>query len=461
MIVVNKKFKVIVITLLILLEVASTYLMYRSFNNRNVVLDNVKLKDASTKRSGLAIMIEQEDGTYKESSNNTWPEEMMYNEEKSGCIDDKGNAIDGALTYEGGVANIRTKSSSYCFLYFDLIKDDVTIAISTDGESGVMPSSGSYTNSATCSSGNITWSDKYQRIELGDLTKPIKCNVRFTKDTSTKTLLKDEVENKATTISLTNNSGTTETSNRYTGKTPDNWIWFNNEMWRIIGSIPVCLNSSCSSKENLIKIIRSESIGGLALDGKDSGYTSLWGNNTLYDLLNNYYYGKKDATGASPCYGYSTYYGVCNYTQNGISNSVTDYYGKMIKSVYWNIGTTSATVIYASYKSETATISTISGKIGLMNASDYGYATSGITDNVTTLEKLSSYVGGNWLYSQGYEWTITPYNSGLALTISNAGHIESYNAAQGNATRPVVYLDSAVYIVSGDGSKTNPYMIGV
>ena len=52
MIVVNKKFKVIVITLLILLEVASTYLMYRSFNNRNIVLDNVKLK-GTNKNSGF------------------------------------------------------------------------------------------------------------------------------------------------------------------------------------------------------------------------------------------------------------------------------------------------------------------------------------------------------------------------------------------------------------------------
>jgi len=52
MIVVNKKFKVIVITLLIVLEVASTYLMYRSFNNRNIVLDNVKLK-GTNKNSGF------------------------------------------------------------------------------------------------------------------------------------------------------------------------------------------------------------------------------------------------------------------------------------------------------------------------------------------------------------------------------------------------------------------------
>jgi len=453
MIVVNKKIKVVIITLLIVLEVASTYLMYRSFNNKNVILDNVKLKGATTKKSGLAIMIEQEDGTYKESTSSTWPEDMMYNDEKSGCIDDKGNAIDGALTYEGGVANIRTKSSSYCFLYFDLIKDDVTIAISTDGESGVMPSSGAYTNNATCSSGSITWSDKYQRIEIGNLSKQSICNLTFIKDTSNKTLLRDEVESKATEITSTNNNGNTDTSYRYTGKQPDNWVWFNNEMWRIIGSIPVTISDG--TEINLVKVIQSESIGYIAFDA--TGTNTTWGSNTLYDLLNNYYYGKKDATGGTLCFvSTTTEYGLCNYTERGISSNPSNYNEKMIKDVYWNVGQVGSTsqAISTVYTTETGTKSTITGKIGLMTASDYGYA-SGQTS--VTLAALSSYEQDNWLYGK-LDLCITPYSSSEVFGVVATG---SLNNVDSRAIRPVVYLDSSVYIISGTGTESDPYIIGM
>ena len=456
MIVVNKKFKVIVITLLILLEAASTYLMYRSFNNKNVVLDSVQLKDASAKRSGLAIMLEQEDGTYKESTSSTWPEDMMYNDEKSGCIDDKGNAIDGALTYEGGVANIRTKSSSYCFLYFDLIKDDVTIAISTDGKSGVMPSSGAYTNDATCSSGNITWSDKYQRIEIGSLTKPIKCNVSFTKDTSTKTLLKDEVENKANT----NANGY-----RYSGTNPDNYIWFNNEMWRIIGSIPTCLSASCGSNTtNLVKIIRNDLIGGVAYDAKVDSYLGYWGSNTLYTLLNSYYYGALNGTNTNYCKGLQGNSKLqCNYSNTGINSD--GYYGKMVKNVYWNTGGSAGAVTPSTaYTNEIAT-RTVYGHIGLIAISDYGYAASSSYHSKTmdNFCNSTSITLSNWLFSTGYEWTniLSTTNAGQAYRINGGGCLSNDYAYNVTPFRPVAYLDSSVYIISGDGTEGNPYQIGM
>jgi len=455
MIVVNKKIKVVIITLLIVLEVASTYLMYRSFNNKNVILDNVKLKGATTKKSGLAIMIEQEDGTYKESTSSTWPEDMMYNDEKSGCIDDKGNAIDGALTYEGGVANIRTKSSSYCFLYFDLIKDDVTIAISTDGESGVMPSSGKYTNSATCSSGSIAWSDKYQRIEIGDLTKQSMCNLTFIKDTSSKTLLKNKVEE----VNVNNNYDSN--GYRYSGKNPDNYIWFNNEMWRIIGSIPTKIDSD-GTIENLVKIIRNTPIGTLSSDAKSSGYTAVWGNNTLYNLLNSYYYGALDATETDYC---STSSGNgftktnCNYTIKGIKQN--GYYGKMIKEVYWYNGP-GVTAGIASYSFTREKESNVLGYIGLMAASDYGYAADSSYHSTYLSKYVNSAIVTDWLYAHGDERLISKLSgeeSGLNVDVT--GIVEYGNIYTAYTVRPVVYLDSNIFIISGTGTESDPYIIGM
>jgi len=446
---------VIVITLLILLEVASTYLMYRSFNNKKVVLDNVKLKGATTKKSGLAIMIEQEDGTYKESTSSTWPEDMMYNDEKSGCIDDKGNAIDGALTYEGGVANIRTKSSSYCFLYFDLIKDDVTIAISTDGESGVMPSSGKYTNSATCSSGSIAWSDKYQRIEIGDLTKQSMCNLTFIKDTSSKTLLKTEVENKATT----NTNGY-----RYSGTNPNNYLWFNNEMWRIIGSVPVCLTSSCGTNTtNLVKIIRNQTIGSLVYDVS----TYAWGSNTLYKILNNYYYGAQNGTGTDYCYGSAnTSAKNCDYRVTGISKN--GYYGKMVKNVYWytNVVSSISNLTAAQFYTNEIKTSNIQGYVGLMSASDYGYAANNSYHNtIVSAYNSADITASNWLYvGQSYFFInkqSTSTSTSTIIAILGQGGVSGSVSNVGNSIRPVVYLDSSVYIISGDGTESNPYIIGI
>ncbi|MBQ8901562.1 MAG: hypothetical protein IJY87_00655, partial [Bacilli bacterium] len=157
-------------------------------------------------------------------------------------------------------------------------------------------------------------------------------------------------------------------------------------------------------------------------------------------------------------------YALCDYEEIGISNSSTDYYGRMIKEVYWNVGTVSSTstVISTAYTTEEGTKSSLTGKIGLMSASDYGYAISGITYSSIELSSLSSYEQNNWLYGQGYEWTLTPYSTSNVLYVYRDGNVVNYDGAiYGYAVRPVVYLDSSVYIISGDGTEGNPYQIGM
>jgi len=93
--------------------------MYKSSNNKQVTLDNVNLKEEISNMKGIAIMLEQDDGTYKESSTNTFPTDMKFNNELSGCIDNLGNKIANSLTYENGIANVETSNTSYCYLYFN------------------------------------------------------------------------------------------------------------------------------------------------------------------------------------------------------------------------------------------------------------------------------------------------------------------------------------------------------
>ena len=69
---------------------------------------------------------------------------------------------------------------------------------------------------------------------------------------------------------------------RYYGKTPNNYVSFNNELWRIIGVI-----------DGKIKIIRNESIGEYAWASNGSNN---WDNASLKSYLNGDYYNSINET---------------------------------------------------------------------------------------------------------------------------------------------------------------------
>ena len=81
-----------------------------------------------------------------------------------------------------------------------------------------------------------------------------------------------------------------------------------------------------------------------------------------------------------------------------------------------------------------------------MYASDYGYA-------------MNNGYKNNWLSTKGYEWTMTAYSSSNPVYVSYRGGLGHSIAYNGYAVRPVLYLKSNVYVISGDGSEGNPYKI--
>jgi len=118
--VVNKKMCVIVILVLVIIESCTLFLMYKSFSNKNTNLDEVNLNINNSNM--FAIMLEQEDGTYKEDTTNTWPTNYEFNTNMSGCIDQNGNKLDGVLSYDSAnnIATVDTTNTSYCYLYFNI-----------------------------------------------------------------------------------------------------------------------------------------------------------------------------------------------------------------------------------------------------------------------------------------------------------------------------------------------------
>ena len=100
-----------------------------------------------------------------------------------------------------------------------------------------------------------------------------------------------------------------------------------------------------------------------------------------------------------------------------------------------------------------------------MYPSDYGYSV--LSSSCVRTKNLSSYNitycgGQSWLLGKGYEWTLSPYSSSSSVFVVNSYGIVGYNGASyGYGQRPVLYLDSSVYKIDGDGSMANPYIIGM
>ena len=327
-----------------------------------------------------------------------------------------------------------------------------TIALTIDGNSATsFPTSGKYNVTVNCNNAKGRWNPKTWKLEITKITGTVTCDVSFN---SSVTNLTTQVNNKATR---------NENGKRYQGKNPDNYIWFNDGLWRIIGNIPVCLTSGCSSTQNRVKIIRNDSIGAIAFNQTDYSASSplTWMGSNIQNLLNSCYLGKKSSCD-DYCYSYqASAKGTCDYSSDGIDTA--DYYGNMVEDVYFNVGAGDSTYKTATnyYTQEIATHATNTSKIGLMYASDWGYAIEDFTEVLGSSGRPQKSSEKNWLMSNGDEWTMSAYSSSYPLITGNGGYLYSTSASDGYSIRPVLYLKSNVYVVSGTGTKVDPYRIGM
>ena len=293
---------------------------------------------------------------------------------------------------------------------------------------------------------------------LGNLTTLNVIKVTYQKDSSSSSG-SDNVIFYLQSGTYNENLQTVSAGIRYEGKNPNNYIWFNNEYWRIIGVFDSA--SHGQSGRNLVKIIRDETMGGLSWNVSSSGN---WANVNLNKLFNGAYYNATDGTSSGYCYGYgATATGNCDYTKKGIQ----DEYRNMIVNAIWYLGgySNASANAEAFYKYERKSTTTM-GYIGLMYASDYGYSV--LASDCARTTNLGSYnsakcAGQSWLYGKGYEWTLTPVSSiATIFYLSDDGSLYyAYNAYGGYNSRPVLYLDSSVFLYDGDGSLENPYIVGM
>ena len=164
-----------------------------------------------------------------------------------------------------------------------------------------------------------------------------------------------------------------------------------------------------------------------------------------------------------------------NLNKNFIANIGADWASKIAETTWKvggntlaNIGEQPAKTAYQNEVVNPVTIYTTdnakeySAKVGLMYASDYGFAAepSSWTANLNTYDG-EAIKNVNWMYMGLYEWTISRnadnYND--VFSVHNAGRLHIPIALRAYGVRPVFYLLSSVTYVEGDGTQNSPIRI--
>lgn len=318
------------------------------------------------------------------------------------------------------------------------------------------------TELSKCENGSeISWDDTNKKVIISGV-KNDKCYVYFNKEPipASETLIsKNEMIN--------------ENGYRYEGQNPNNYVEFNDELWRIIGVFDV-ENSDTKKIESLVKLIRNESIGYLRFDTGGEWGSSVWTISDIKAILNGQYYNGENI----------------NYTYRNASNSqiasdptvsitgksINDTARAMIQSINWKLGGliddgfTAKFTAEQFYTAERGTavyddrLADWDGMISLMYASDYGYAVdeSSCPRTITLYDysETSACYEKNWLYTVESQMLLTPCASAAdGIYDVNVNKVWVNSPVNPRQVRPTLYLKSSIEIVGGSGTETDPYRI--
>ena len=285
---------------------------------------------------------------------------------------------------------------------------------------------------------------------------------------------------------------TSDQNIRYYGSDPNNYVSFNNELWRIIGVFG-----------NNVKLVRSEKLGNLSWDSSASNINSSnginqWGESTYEDgssyegadlqvYLNKMYYGGTSVI----CYD-----GFDNKTTACPTNTIDETSKSLIDNHIWNTGAPNINILYDSttdefYKAERGNLNgkkctsaafcndTVTrttrwtGYVALPYITDWAYASSESVceTNMQTKDDSNVYIckNNNWMQKDYTIWYLSPYINaydgmgGLAFQIfvlyNDNLLVSSAGAGASLSVFPTIYLKSNILIESGTGTNTDPYIL--
>ena len=101
------------------------------------------------------------------------------------------------------------------------------------------------------------------------------------------------------------------------------------------------------------------------------------------------------------------------------------------------------------------------GLVGLMYASDYGYAAGNMCASSI---KLNSYneecYKKEWLHNSRYQWLMSNREGSAEFLLEDNGRVNWRSTGLVIAVSPVFYLTSTTSIISGTGTMDDPYILG-
>lgn len=273
---------------------------------------------------------------------------------------------------------------------------------------------------------NIVGKYVYLKLDVSGLV--------YENEAATKTLLSSQ-DSGLTELSGVSTFSENDSSKeyRYVGANPKNYVYFNCsdstktdtcEIWRILGIYNVGSGNDMESRIKLIKA-NNEEVSAWDING-EKDYEASQVNSRLT----------------------VTYYDALSDTAKG-----------QIDKAPYRLGGTNTFQIsgFLMYASEYESLKTISVPVGLMNVSDYALA-SGVEEDVT-LDNIASRNANNWLYTGKSEWFVNQDESNEVYALDTAGAIGTGVVTEEKLIRPVVYLDSNIKIIGGDGTSSNPYLL--
>ena len=271
---------------------------------------------------------------------------------------------------------------------------------------------------------------------------------------------------------------------RYYGSNPNNYVSFNNELWRIIGVFG-----------NNVKLVRKDSLGKLSWDSSASGINrglgiNQWGESKnahgneyagadLKNYLNTMYYGGTNVT----CYGIDN-----NGTTTCPTNKLNTESKTLIDKHTWNTGAIEwgkRTDTLAFYSAERGTkiieicygidndycddmivrTTEWTGYVALPYVTDWAYASSESVceTNMQKQDSSNNFIckNNNWMQRSTMAWYLSPqYGQGSnVFVVVDKGNLGTGYAYASLSVFPTIYLKSNVLIESGNGTSSNPYIL--
>lgn len=284
---------------------------------------------------------------------------------------------------------------------------------------------------------------------------------------------------------------------RYYGANPNNYVLYNDELWRIISVGNVKANENDTVGETRVKIVKADiltaketgtdtDITAFSYDSSastvNSGYgVNDWSKSDLMTELNTLYYNSASGT----CYtGSSNTSKSCDFTSTGLNQTARNLtsdalyylggsseYSGLYANDYYNFER--GTTVWGSTSDQTCNddacprATTWTGRVGIIYPSDFTYA----ADLDVCKKTGNNYIedtnctNNDWLLYPGsgnFQWTISPVSSFAhrAFYVTYTGMIDSYiYSYYAGVVRPVQYLRSNVAIVGGEGTSEEPYII--